>query len=328
MADEVLVTGATGFIGRVLTARLRAAGCGVRCLVRDPVRAARLGLPQEVLRPGSLDDSASLRAAARGAATVVHLAGATRAFGQAGYDATNVAGTAHLLAALRDVAPDAGLVQVSSLAAAGPSVDGATANLDPGSCRPVSAYGRSKLGGEVEVARERAARGLRAVVIRPPVVYGAADEATALLFDQALAPLAVVPWRARPLSVIHVEDLVAFLHAAVVRLAAVDGRHLSVEGPERLDTDELPRRIAQACGRRARLLRIPMALPRYLVAPLVEGFARLRRRPGFLSVDKMREASAVGWVADGGPAIEALGHRPEVAVDAGLRAVALTEGRS
>ena len=101
------------------------------------------------------------------------------------------------------------VVLVSSLAAAGPSLDGADSNCGPAACRPVSVYGASKLQGELAFAES----GLRHLIVRPPVVYGPGDSATRLLFAQALAPLCVVPLRPRPLSIIHVDDLVAALQA-------------------------------------------------------------------------------------------------------------------
>jgi uncharacterized protein YbjT (DUF2867 family) len=69
----LLLTGATGVVGRALLQRLVAAGTPVRCLVRDP---RRLG-PDRVrvqLALGDLADPPSFRNALRGVSVVVHLA--------------------------------------------------------------------------------------------------------------------------------------------------------------------------------------------------------------------------------------------------------------
>jgi len=73
----ILVTGATGFIGRALLPRLAEAGHTIRCLVRASPRSPRL--PPRVpvqLAIGALDDPRVLRSALMGVDTVIHLAGA------------------------------------------------------------------------------------------------------------------------------------------------------------------------------------------------------------------------------------------------------------
>lgn len=324
-AGDLLITGATGFLGGVLVRRLLAAGVAarrIRCLVRDPARA--VGLPEAALCQGDLGDAAgepALRRAAEGIAVVVHLAGVLKGYRAADFDGVNVAGTARLVRAVAAAAPTAHVLCVSSLAAAGPSVDGATSTLPPERARPVSWYGDSKRRGELAVVQS----GLPWTIVRPPVVYGPGDAATRLLFQQAMAPLVVVPAVARPLSVIHVDDVVAALLAALGRLppAAI----LPLDGPERTDTHALLRAIAAATGRTARLLRVPMALAR-AAAVAADGWARLRRRPGFFSRDKVREIAACGWVADGAPTQAALGVRPAIGLAAGLAAVAQAAGLS
>ncbi len=323
--STLLLTGATGFLGGALARALLASGFAparLRLLVRDPARAERLGLPGASLRSGDLGDpqgAAALASAVAGADLVVHLAGSLKAFGSQGYEAVNVEGTRRLYTAVREVAPQAFVVHVSSLAAAGPSVDGAGSAAPAAHCRPVSAYGASKLRGELELLRA----GLAHTIVRPPVVYGPGDGATQLLFQQATAPLVVVPRRAAPISVIHADDVVTALLAAIERRVA--GAVLPLDGPERTDTHAFSRAIAFACGRRARLLPVPMALAA-AAACASDLVARLRRRPGYFNRDKVREIGAPGWVADGAPARAALGFSPRIGLQEGLAAVARAEG--
>jgi nucleoside-diphosphate-sugar epimerase len=317
----VLVTGASGFVGGALVRRMLAAGTPperIRCLVRDPARAAGLGLPPASLVRGDLgvdDGLTALPSALRDVGAVVHLAGTLKGYRRAHFDGVNVSGTAALVAAVAAHAPAAHFLCVSSLAAAGPSVDGGGSAAPPDVARPVSWYGDSKRQGELAVVRSP----LRWTVVRPPVVYGPGDAATRLLFAQANAPLVVVPRRAAPLSIVHVDDVVdALLAALAVRPTAAI---LPLDGPERTDTHALLHAIAAACGRRARLLPVPLLLAA-IAAHASDLFAALRRQAGFFSRDKVREIAACGWVADGAPTAAALGVRPRVSLAAGLAAVA------
>lgn len=316
---RILVTGGTGFVGSHLVRRLLAEAVQLRCLVRDRERAISSGIPGESLTVGSLEDEPSLERALDGVDLVFHLAGAIRALGAGEYFRANAVGTRNLVAAMLDRVPGAGLVHVSSITAAGPSRDGAGTDRLPDTCLPCSRYGESKRRGELAVT----AADLRWVILRPPIVYGPGDRATRLLFRQALLPLTPVPWTDRPLSLIHVDDLVRAMIAAAT--ASAWHRVLPLEGPDRLSMHRLPRALASACGRRARLLRLPLFGLR-AVASIADLTARLRRRPGLFSRDKVDEIAAEGWVADPVPVREAIGFHPVTGTEAGFRETALAEG--
>jgi dihydroflavonol-4-reductase len=321
---SVLVTGATGFLGGLLVRRLVADGmapANLRCLVRDPRRARASGLPATTLVTGGLaaPNDAELAAAVAGVAIVVHLAGTLKGHRPADFDAVNVHGTERLCRAVLMHAPRAHVVLVSSLAAAGPSVDGTGSALPPAACRPVSLYGDSKRRGELALLGSA----LPATILRPPVVYGPGDAATRLLFRQACAPLCAVPRRSRPLSAIHAADVVVAIQLAMARRPV--GAILPLDGPQRTDTHALLRAIAAAAGRRARLAPLPMAVAG-AAAFASDLFGRLVGRTSYFNRDKVREIRADGWVADGTAAAAVLGFRPQVELTAGLMAVAVAEG--
>jgi len=295
----------------------------MRLLVRDRRRAERAGLPAADTVETSLEgdgDRRALDAAVEDAEVVLHLAGAVRAWPPSALVRSNVVATATLLAALP---PTARFVLVSSLAAAGPSADGAGTGAPPSACRPCSRYGESKRRGELALLADAGRTGRSWLVLRPGLVYGAGDGATALLFRQATQPLCLVPRRPRPLSTLHVDDLCDALVAAIER-ADLGGRFLPLGG-EATDTHTLMRELASARGRRARLCGIPDALIHAagMAADLV---ASVRRRPSYFSRDKAREITAAGWVADPAPAAAALAFAARIGLRRGLSEVVAAGG--
>ena len=98
----ILVTGATGFVGRALLLRLAEAGHEVRCLLRPSQRTPRLpkGIPVQV-SIAALEDDRGVRAALAGVDTVIHLAGAEWRGMTGDIMAVDVAGTRSLVQTAR-----------------------------------------------------------------------------------------------------------------------------------------------------------------------------------------------------------------------------------
>ena len=111
MSRRVALTGATGFIGRHLSAHLVARGFEVIAVVRPeslhtaPEGAAVVRAPLA---------AAALREAFRGSGTVVHLAGVVNALDSGEYTAVNVEGTRAVAAPIPDAAPVMTAVRPSS----------------------------------------------------------------------------------------------------------------------------------------------------------------------------------------------------------------------
>jgi uncharacterized protein YbjT (DUF2867 family) len=99
----ILLTGGTGFIGRVLTRQLVESGHRVRLLLRPSLRTPRLptSVPVEVAVTG-LDDTQGLRAAMRGIDTIYHLAGEEGEGGRSNLQVVDIDGTRALCQAASD----------------------------------------------------------------------------------------------------------------------------------------------------------------------------------------------------------------------------------
>ena len=114
----ILITGATGYIGRHLVSRLVEQGERPRCLVRDTKRAANV-LPADKVEliQGNTTQPASLKAALNGVETVVHAAFITADRKQSAgnsYAETNVQGTSYLVKAAKEAGVKR-IVEISGL---------------------------------------------------------------------------------------------------------------------------------------------------------------------------------------------------------------------
>jgi nucleoside-diphosphate-sugar epimerase len=311
---DVLVTGATGFVGRHVADELSSAGHSVRCLVRastDPSDLVRAG--HRIVR-GEVLDQASLAAAADGAEAVVHVAGLVSARSFREMRRVNVEGVARIAGEAARVRARR-FVLISSLAAAGPSRDGrAVREGDPP--RPVSRYGLSKLLGERAAARALGPA-VPLTVIRPPAVYGPYDRGIHGFFDAAARGIRLrVGSRPRRVSIVHGEDLARAVRLALDAAAAAGSTYF-VANAESYEVDELIARIAAAVGGRTLAVRLPDAVVRAAGA-LAEEVARWRGAVPLFSRDKAREFLATGWVCDASRAAADLGWRPRWSLDEGL----------
>lgn len=295
------ITGATGFIGTVITQQLLAAGHAVRALARSSDgRRALEALGAEVV-DGVLADEQALARLTADADAVVHCAGAVRGADYPDFEAVNVDGTANLLRAL----PDRGvpLVVLSSLAAREPQL---------------SHYARSKRAMEALLAQPDAPEAWLA--LRPPPVYGPGDRELLPLFQtmaRGVAPLPAPP-DAR-VSLLYVDDLATAVVAWLQSDTRVNGVYELHDGqPGGYAWDDVVATAEQLLGRRIRRLRLPGA-PLRAVSRVNLGLARVLRYAPMLTPGKLRELQHTDWVCDNASLQRVLDWQPQTRLADGLQ---------
>jgi nucleoside-diphosphate-sugar epimerase len=291
--DAILVTGANGFVGRMLCEALAGAGRTVRKAVRAPLAGF------SDLAVGEIGPATDWRAALEGAGAVVHLAARTHVLREtapdslAEYRRINVAGTDRLARA----AAAAGvrrLVFLSSVKVNGERTDARPFTEDDAP-RPEDAYGVSKWEAEQVLARAAAETGLKVVVLRPPLVYGPGVKGNFLRLVHLVArgvplPLGAVANRR---SLVYAGNLVDAIVKALDAPQAA-GRTYLVSDGEDLSTPELVRSLAQSLGVKARLMPVPPAALG-LAATLAGKRAEFARLTGSLQVDSSRIRRELAW---------------------------------
>jgi dihydroflavonol-4-reductase len=276
VTTQVLVTGASGFIGGAVTRALLARGLRVRALLRSGARP-NVPDPRAVeAMPGDLCDARSVRAAADGCTAIFHV-GALYSFSAdpGALHATNVGGTRNVIAAARDVR--ARLIHTSSISTIGgmrgvvmPDERQEATGAAPGP------YKDSKWQAE-QLVRDEIARGLDAVIVNPTFPIGWGDikpTPTGAMIRDFLAGR-LPAYLDTGMNVVDVDD-VAEGHWLAFALGRCGERYIL--GHANLTMRELLEELAQLSGRKPPRLRLPypVALGLAHLDAVVSG--RLRRR--------------------------------------------------
>lgn len=280
--DIIALTGATGFVGKVVLQDLLARGYLVKALIRPG--SAHKGFAHKNINwiEGELGNPHSEAALCAGAKAVIHMAGLITARTKTDYMRINAAHTGTLAAA----AGRAGVgrfIYLSSLTARAPGL---------------SDYAASKRAGEGAFARSLAAakHGMKGVVVRAPAVFGAGDKATAPFYTLIRKGILPAPggrnWRARKLSLVHVDDLAAFLSGPCLE-GGCDGRTVSVATKACLSWPEFAEECQQALGWHVRAVPLPLSVlyPIAAVNTLSKRFLGV----GHLTLGKLREFLHPDW---------------------------------
>lgn len=308
----ILVTGASGFVGRTLVKRLLADRNSVGVVIA--VRRSDVAVPNGVksIQMGDLLRITEWGTLLQGVSTVVHCAARVHVINDkcsdplAEFRRVNVEGTANL-ARQAAAAGVHRFVYLSSIKVNGEFTEVGHPFTADDAPAPADPYSVSKHEAEQALRRIAAETGMEVVNIRPPLVYGPGVKAN---FDSMLRwlargvplPLAAMTHNRR--SLVALDNLVDLIVTCMSHPAAANQTFLVSDG-EDLSTANLLRRMGTAMGHPARLFYVPPSMLK-LGAQVVNKPGIYQRLCGSLQLDIAKTRQLLGW-------------KPPVSVDEGLR---------
>ena len=284
----VLVTGATGFLGRQVVRQLLDHNYQVRCLVRSPGRE-RIFPPDSVdVYYGDITDADALASACQGIEQVIHLVAIIREGRGNTFDSINRGGVENMVAAAKAGGSVKQFIQVSAVGAAND---------------PSFPYLFSKWQGEQVVVNS----GLPYTILRPSIIFGAGDEfLNSLASLVRLFPLVPVIASGRNrLQPIAVEDVAQCVVRSVGRGDLLN-RAVDIGGPEQLRYNEIVGIVAGEMGKS----RLRIHIPVWLMWPGAALMEKTMARPPITR--EMLRMIRVRNVAERGVVEETFGFTPQL----------------
>jgi len=295
--NNVLVTGANGFIGDTLCRKLLSDGFQVRGAVRSNKSSS---LP-EGIEPRVIADihaQTDWTENLRGVDSIVHLAARVHVMHDtatdplADYLKVNVKGTEQLARA----AVESGVkrfIFLSTVKVNGEENVRPYREIDPPA--PLNSYAISKLQAEQQLKKIATASGMELVILRPPLVYGPGVKANFLALIKIVAkgvPLPLASLRNRR-SFIYLENLVDVI-VTCCNHSDASGKVFMVSDGEDVSTPELIRRISLTLKKKTRLFPFPPILL-FILGRMLGKRQTVDRLIGSLAVDITKIKNELDW---------------------------------
>jgi UDP-4-keto-D-QuiNAc 4-reductase len=306
---NILLTGATGFIGQALTQHLNMYGHAITAAVRYP--SDRLPILARQISVDALLPNTDWTQALSGVDTVIHLAARVHIMNEEStntleaFRITNTASTINL-ARQASMAGARRFIFISSIKVNGESTRFGEAFTESDVPDPQDPYSISKYEAEIGLLELMSQTRMDVVIIRPPLVYGPGVGANFLSMVRWLRRGLPLPFGAinNKRSLLALANLLDLITICLRHPAAANQTFLACDG-EDISTTELLKRISRAMGKPSLLIPVPMLFLEG-VATLFGKKAMIQRLCGSLQVDISKARKLLEWI-------------PPLTVEEGLR---------
>jgi len=295
-APKVLVTGANGFIGHALCARLLSEGFYVRGAVRRrSIAYEPQGIDISIIN--SIGRDTDWTNALRGIDIVIHLAARAHVMRESVYDPllafmeVNVMGTERL-AQMSVSAGVRRIIYISSIGVNGESTEQRAFTEDDISF-PCSPYAISKREAEEII---RAFSGvMEVVIVRPPLVYGPHAPGNFGRLVQLINSGFPLPFESinNRKSFIYLENIIDALVKCAQKVEAIGKTYLVSDGQD-VSTPDLIRMIAGAMGKKAKLFPCPLSLLK-MIGKVTGKSSEVERLVNSLQIDSTKIRRELSW---------------------------------
>lgn len=298
---KMLITGATGFVGKTVCFESHDAGYEVIVAVRE--RTQIFSEKIEQFKMVDLSQEIDWENALQGVDTVIHTAARVHVMNDDATDSlvefrkVNTVGTL----SLAKQAAEAGIkrfVFLSSIKVNGEMTHLEHPFISDDDCIPTDPYGLSKYEAEQGLLEMAEETGMEVVIIRPPLVYGPGVKANFASMMKWMSKSIPLPFGAihNKRSLVALDNLVSFIiHCAdYTKTTQAANQIFLISDGEDVSTTELLHKVAKAFGKKALLLPIPASLMT-LAAKLLGKGDVANRLFGSLQVDSSKARELLGW---------------------------------
>jgi len=315
---NILITGASGFIGSHLAEAAKHGGYQVFSLARKTSNTQWLQenniqiVEGDITKPETLLHSfAALKDRGVQLDYVVHCAGLTKGRNLEAFMATNYDGTVHLIDAVKASHPRIKkIIFLSSLAASGPKTLNDVIRLDDQ--QPITNYGKSKLAAETLIKNA----GLPYLILRPTAVYGPREKDIFTIFKllkKGINP--VIGSHKQQLTFVFVKDLVKIIMLGLSN--EKKNATFFVSDGNVYDKLHLAQFIGKSLNQKTKQITLPLWSVKGM-AFLSQTYYGLQNKWSPLNLEKFQELKAQSWVCEVENTFQAFDYVPKYNLENGV----------
>ncbi len=317
---NIVITGASGFIGSHLVRSAMDKGYHVYAMVRKSSHTGELKkLGADILYADMLNSESIKNALEQLVHSnicidyVIHAAALTKAKTDNEFTEVNCKGTHHMLSALKmaGISPEK-FVFISSLAACGPQTLGNT--IETNHRQPITRYGKSK--SEAEIIVSAYSNKIPYIILRPTAVYGPGEKDLYTVFkmvNKGLNP--VLGSNKQELTFIYVSDLAEFVMASLV--AKEKNKTYFITDGFVYSKHALGDAISNSLHKKSLTITLPLFLVRSL-AFVSQYTSSLLNKQSALNLEKYKELTAQSWNCNVTETFSELNYIPQYSLQKGV----------